>query len=73
MGIVCPTAKRNDIISGADGGKKLSVTGIAAFGSRTAMNQTIIGAASINQTGNNKLCASFNSPTEAPIARKIEL
>ena len=72
-GIVCPLLNLNDIINGVDGGKKLRLTATIPFGSRTATNQTINGLISNNQTGSRRLCASFNSLTDAPMVRKIEL
>ena len=72
-GTVVPDAKRNTIIMGHDGGKKLNVVATIPFGSRMAMNHTIIGAISTNHTGSNNVCASFSSLTDAPTVKKIEL
>ena len=72
-GTVVPDARRKTIIIGQEGGKKLKVVETIPFGSRTAMNQTIIGAISTSQTGSSKVWASFNSLTDAPIVKKMEL
>jgi len=72
-GTVVPDARRRTIIIGLDGGKKLNVVATIPLGSRIAMNQTIIGAINTSQTGNNSVCASLSSLTDAPTVRKIEL
>ena len=72
-GTVVPDARRSTIIMGQDGGKKLNVVATIPLGSRTAMNQTIIGAIKTNHTGNKSVCAYFSSFTDAPTVRKIEL